>query len=328
VVPGVAGENPFITAKNIYINPLWFNPIIGAPGEGAFGAGDVAVIELSQDLPVGTKIYQLFSGDPTDPANQRATHIGYGTTGNGTGTSETFTRADNLSRGRIGDNENEMFLSDVFGAPYLPGSQIVYDFDANGGTFTLASPKIITTASGGVDVGTTVDTDALTAWSGFFYSLVGGPLNGGVIFGYDGLESTSGLGLDEVLIDGGDSGGTSRITIGGIDYVVGVHSFGVSISGVFCDRILDPNPANPFDTGFKSGTSGPRWNPEIVNGPDINCALDSTFGEFAGDTSVAFYRSWIMSAMAGGQIAVSEPATLALFGLGAGLLLGARRRRG
>jgi Trypsin len=50
-------------AKSVFINPLWFDPVLGTPGRGAFGAGDVAVVELSEPLPPGTRIYGLFQGN-------------------------------------------------------------------------------------------------------------------------------------------------------------------------------------------------------------------------------------------------------------------------
>ncbi len=69
-----------------------------------------------------------------------------------------------------------------------------------------------------------------------------------------------GLGLQEVMIASGDSGGPSFLA----GKLAGVHSFG-----------------------------GRTTNP-----PDNNTILDASFGEFGGDTRVSFYASWIDGVLA------------------------------
>ncbi len=274
-----AGLDNRQNALNAYIHPLWFDPVVGAAGEGAFGAGDIAIITLSSPVPAGTKIYGLFEGNPF---GEIATHISYGTTGNGDLSTPDIFSADNLGNGRIGQNLYETSLGNLFGTPYLPGSQLLYDFDTG-----------------------KAENNGLAYWDGSF---VTDPVTGLINWVPSANFADLGLGLDEVLIDGGDSGGGAFIG----DLVAGVHSFGFSISGQFCDGILSAT------------------NPELANKPDIDCALNSSFGEVAGDTSVSYYASWIKAVLdgtiGGRAVLIPEPATLSLMGLGL-LGLGFARRR-
>jgi hypothetical protein len=286
-------------AKAVYVNPVWFDPVLGTAGRGAFGAGDIAIVELSKPLPTGTKIYGLFEGNAL---GEVATHVSYGTTGNGSGVGGDVFSADNLANGRIGTNKYEITLQDLFGSDTGTNGQLLYDFDSgnaanNGFDFWLS--------------GLTVNADGSLKWTP--------GVGSGVSAALRSLIDDLGTGVSEVLIDGGDSGGGAFIG----DLVAGVHSFGFTLAGEYCDGIINPNPANPFDTAG-------AFNPEIIPLSDVDCALNSTFGEIAGDTSVAFYASWIKSIL-GGQtsaaVILPEPATFGLMGLG---LLGlgfARRRR-
>lgn len=60
--------------------------------------------------------------------------------------------------------------------------------------------------------------------------------------------------------------------------------------------------------------------------PDIDNALNSSYGEFAGWTSVDYNRGWIDSYVAPRQV-VPEPATLVLTLVGASVLFAVQRRR-
>ncbi|MCH8684150.1 trypsin-like serine protease [Pedomonas mirosovicensis] len=281
---GGRGSSP-IASASYEIHPLYFDPIVGSPGQGAFATGDIAIITLSEPVPAGTKIYGLYGGDAIGKVS---THISYGTTGNGDGTGENL-GLDSLTNGRIGQNLYESDLASLFGVG-LDGAHLLYDFDDG-----------------------TPEHNAMAWWASPFASL--NPDGSIEIVIPEDLFPDLGLGLDEVLIDGGDSGGGSFID----DLLAGVHSFGVTLAGEYCDGILNPNPDDPYDT---TGD----WNPEISNPSDVTCANDSTFGEIAGDTSIAFFYDWLMQRL---DLAteVPAPATLGLFGFGlAALGLGRRRR--
>lgn len=263
-----------IQAANYEIHPLYFDPVVGSPAVGAFATGDLAIVTLSEPIPAGTKIYGLYNGDPYGKV---ATHISYGTTGNGDGTNETF-NLDPLQNGRIGKNLYETDLFTVF-EEGLAGAHLLYDFDDG-----------------------TLEHNALAWWMSPVYDLGGGWLYVDVD---PNIFPDLGLGLEEVLIDGGDSGGGAFID----GLLAGVHSFGVTLSTTYCNGI-----ANPF-------------NPEILNPADVTCGNDSSFGEIAGDTNIAFFYDWIMQRLVFPAVEVPAPATLSLFGLGLlGLGLGRRRR--
>ncbi|HEY4545994.1 MAG TPA: trypsin-like serine protease [Pedomonas sp.] len=263
-----------IQAVSYDVHPLYFDPVVGSPAQGAFATGDLAIVTLSEPVPAGTKIHGLYGGDAVGKV---ATHISYGTTGNGDGTNETF-NLDPLQNGRIGKNLYETDLLTVFGVG-LEGAHLLYDFDDG-----------------------TPERNALAWWMSPAYELSPGLL-------YVDVDPTLfpdlGLGLDEVLIDGGDSGGGAFID----GLLAGIHSFGVTLSSIYCDGIYN----------------GPS-NPEILNPVDVTCGGDSSFGEIAGDTSVAFFYDWIMARLNLAPVEVPAPATLGLFGFGV-LALGLGRRR-
>ena len=96
-------------------------------------------------------------------------------------------------------------------------------------------------------------------------------------YGFPGLNHNGAVGPDEVMIAPGDSGGGTLLTVGGITYLVGVHSF------IFC-----------LSTG---------------------CTPNSTFGQFGGDVSVFANRDWLLAAMpepAGALLLLPAMAAMAL----------------
>jgi len=262
-----------IQAASYEIHPLYFDPVVGSPAVGAFATGDIAIITLSEPVPTGTKIYGLYNGNPF---GQVATHISYGTTGNGDGTNETFS-LDNLVNGRIGKNLYEFDLASVFGVG-LDGAHLLYDFDDG-----------------------TPERNAFAWWLSPDRYLGDGLY---VVDVDQSLAPDLGLGLDEVLIDGGDSGGGAFID----GLLAGVHSFGVTLAARWCDGVASPS------------------NPEYLNPADAVCGNNSTFGEIAGDTSIAFFYEWLMARLNLPAVEVPAPATLGLFGFGV-LALGLGRRR-
>jgi hypothetical protein len=110
-------------------------------------------------------------------------------------------------------------------------------------------------------------------------------------------ECNSGLGLNEAISGGGDSGGPGFIN----GQIASVTSFGLT---------------------FGAYSAGPSFP-----GPygDINGDLDSSFGEYAGFTDVAFQSQWINSQLV---VATPEPGTTVLMATGLiGIAGFARRRR-
>ncbi|MCH8684149.1 trypsin-like serine protease [Pedomonas mirosovicensis] len=301
---GIAGQTevhfgglsgPARAATNINIHPLYFDETVGFPMQGAFAAGDIAVLTLNAPAPAGTRTYGLYDGNAI---GQVATHIGYGTTGNGDGSVTEFS-LDNLENGRIGKNFYETDLTGLLGIG-LEGAQLIYDFDDG-----------------------TRAHNALPWWASTDETI----LSDGSIFVEPVTDRFQGRGLrlDEVLIDAGDSGGGAFID----GLLAGVHSFGFTLEDEYCDGILNPDPSNPYNTAG-------AFNPEIVNSPDIDCELNSTFGEISGDTNVAFFHDWLSELIHNSNgpdpnpgsdpALVSAPATVGLMGIGL-LFLGLRPRR-
>ena len=114
----------------------------------------------------------------------------------------------------------------------------------------------------------------------------------GAYFGKSGL----GLGNMEVGSAPGDSGGPTFLD----GKIAGVTSFGLTFR--------DLQDANGNYTLCSA-----------VN-PDILCGINSTFGEFAGDTRVSGHSQWILSN-------IPEPETYAMMLLGLGVMGFVARRR-
>jgi secreted trypsin-like serine protease len=110
-------------------------------------------------------------------------------------------------------------------------------------------------------------------------------------------KSDPGLGHMEVNSAPGDSGGPTFLD----GKIAGVTSFGLTF--------FDQQDANGNFTLCSA-----------VN-PDVLCGVNSTFGEFGGDTRVSGYTQWIL------LTTIPEPETYAMMLLGLGLLGGVARRR-
>ena len=109
----------------------------------------------------------------------------------------------------------------------------------------------------------------------------------------------SNLGLGDMEVDSapGDSGGPSFID----GKIAGITSFGLTFTNstdAIGNRVCNP----------------------AVN-PDVLCGVNSSFGEFAGDTRVSAYASWIQSVTF-----LPEPGSPLLVALALPLAFVARRR--
>jgi secreted trypsin-like serine protease len=109
-------------------------------------------------------------------------------------------------------------------------------------------------------------------------------------------KSDLGLGDFEVDSAPGDSGGPTFIN----GLLAGVTSFGLT----FTDE---------------KDSSGQYTLCSPAN-PDVLCGINSTFGEFAGDTRVSGYNQWILAN-------IPEPQTYALMLLGLGAVGVVTRRK-
>jgi hypothetical protein len=111
-------------------------------------------------------------------------------------------------------------------------------------------------------------------------------------FGAPWADSSAGLGADEALIAGGDSGGGDFVWNGTEWLLTGVHSWGWGVCG------------------------------EIYADCDTSPGTNSSFGDFSGSTAVFSHTTWISSVTA-----VPEPETYALMLLGLGVVGTIARRR-
>ena len=127
----------------------------------------------------------------------------------------------------------------------------------------------------------------------------GSVANDAIFFGGGPLQF--GLGVNEVNIASGDSGGPTFL--GG--RIAGVHSFGAAWDDQAGNIACPPDVITPAN----------------LHGP-AGCKLDSSFGELFGDTRVSAFASFINDTI------IPEPSTYFTVAIGlSGILLWARRRK-
>lgn len=166
---------------------------------GAFAHGDIAVIELAEDIPVEIETYELYTAP--DEFGQDTRHYGHGASGRGnkgaTGDSDFF-------YARTGLNQYEQLLAPLLGSPIE--DQLLHDFDSGGRKH-----------------------NAMAWW--FSTAFRCGPDNDNPPWAQDGQCTTfkdgnypdfKGYGKYEIGIGPGDSGGPGFID----GKIAGVHSFG------------------------------------------------------------------------------------------------------
>ncbi len=213
-----------VTVSDIFVNPGYTGQVIDQ--------NDIAVLRMSTVAPTWATSHGIYTGG--DLTGSDFTVAGYGRLGTGAGTNTTTGRlrtGDNRYDFRFGDPDFGVgYWDGAFDNPALPSAQVAYsyvsDFD-NG--------------LGANDTSCLLAADADFGLSGPKYC-------------------NTGVGVREVGVAGGDSGGPNFI--GGM--VSGVNSYGLS-----------------FGTAYG----------------DINTGLNSSFGEFSGYVPTFIHADFINASL-------------------------------
>ncbi len=255
-----AGTQAINTGTGVFVHPGW----TGALSRGA----DIAVVRLSAPITDATSFNLSTSND----VGKTFLMMGHGTTG--IGNVNAATNWNDYGWAHYGynviDATGTSFLNaaSAMGLPGLGtwssqfGEEYVADYDGIGnGTGTSTDPAVRHNTLGRIT----------------------------------GLTSDQGLGTNEALIAGGDSGGGDFVWSGSEWLLTGVHSWGWQFCG---GRLTTPNSC------------------------DFGTANSSSWGDISGSTAVYSHVGWINQVTG-----VPEPGTWAMMGLGLAAVAGAARRR-
>ena len=221
---------------------------------------DIAILRLAEEAPEWAVSHDIYTD--SDLTGQDFNVAGYGLRGNGNTGDEAGT-----GRLREGDNMYDYAFGD----------------EAFGGFFT----EIID----GENFFGTADIE-FSYVSDFDNGLAANDAAGliGAALGLGDLFNDLGLGLDEVGIAGGDSGGPNFIN----GLLSGINSYGLSF--------------------------GPNFG-------DIGGGLNNSFGEFSGYVPTWIHADFIARSMFQMQVPVPAPAALGLLGLGLGFIGWKKRKQ-
>lgn len=260
-----------IDASAFEVHPLY--PAF-APFVGAFAPGDIAVIELSQDIPAGTEVYELYR--ETDEFDKEVRHYGHGGAGRG---NKGVTVGANFFFGRTGLNRYEQTLIPFFGNALF--DSLLYDFDG-AGRFTNAMEWWFTSefacAPEKSDNPSQAQDGQCTTFKDGSY------------------PDFKGFGKQEIGLAGGDSGGPGFID----GKIAGVHSFGFTHSCFGVTNRTDFTCGLDSSFGEMSGDTRVSSYAEWVDGllenggpavpipqpADTPAAADQALGSVAGEVTL------------------------------------------
>lgn len=260
---GTAQVTRSVSVSDVYLNPKW---------DGTLDTGaDIALIKLNAPV-TNINGYQIST---TNDVGKQVLVAGYGTTS--VGSTNSATNWNDGNYGHYAYNTYDV-LSSTFnrdiGTRTINGDQWVYD------------PSFY--------VGGTYMSDFDSPTDANYNSL------GRIASQYGGTwTSDAGLGANEGLIAGGDSGGGDFVFVNGQWVVSGVHSWGWD------------NACGYFSLTGCNGRTGNK----------------SSYGDLSGSTATFSHADWIASIAGTQVVAVPEPQTYALLLAGLAVVGSLARRR-